>query len=595
MRASLMDKVDLDIADRLFQAQKKFKEGDLNAAGEICKQILAVYPDLADALHLLGVIDYRYKNFEEAAIKIFKAIQNNPQNPCFFYSLGLSLKAQERLEEAFNFFQNALALKSIQPDKSQKKHSKSQKNLAVEAYQHSIDSGQDPSYLAFHFHKEGKLEEAEYVYSQILKVSPANDLALNDLGNVLLEMERSEEACDCFRKAMKVNPNLDKAPYNLANVLSDLGQADESIKLYRRAIKINPDLFEAHFNLGLLLEKLELHDQAIESYREAIRAYPEYAKAHYRLAGIFQKLEKTSEALSYYESAIELDPSYAEAQYYLADLIKSEGDIEKAVELSSNAFVIGEEHRILEGGVILESQGVNLSYSNEEDSSIAAVKDNFLTAALTGKNLETAPPDYVRYFFDEFSKRFERHLVDNLQYKAPRLMREACDSVLPENYRFKNALDLGCGTGLSGESFISITDRITGIDLSLKMIEKAKRKEIYQVLHESDILEFLSGSVEKFDLIVAADVLIYLGDPEPLFKGIQNVAMDGAVFVLSTENCDNGSYQIKQTGRYAHSNSFLEGLAKKMKFEMLLRESVELRKEKEKWVDGNIFVFKYVN
>ncbi len=592
-----MQEVELEIAERLLQAQEIFSKGDVNAAREICNQILAAYPDQSNALHLLGILDYRFENFEEAANKIFKAIQSNPQNPYFFYNLGLILKTQEKLEEAFNFFQNALALKSTSSNqkKNSRKQSKSQNHLEVEAYQHSIASGQDPSYLAFHFHKEGKLEEAAYVYNQILKASPQNGRAQNDLGNILLEMGRLEEASICFRKAMEANPDLDQAPYNLANMLSEFGEIDESIKLYRQAIEINPNFFEAHFNLGLILEDLEFLDKAIESYREAIKINPKYAKAHYKVAGIFQKLKNFSQALNDYQRAVELDPSYSEAQYYFADLIKSQGDVEKAVEVSSKAFAVGEEYQILEGNIILETQGVSLSSFEEKDSIIATTKDEFLAAALTGKTPETTPPDYVRYFFDEFSKRFEEHLVSNLQYKVPQLMRDTCDAVLPTDYRFKNALDLGCGTGLSGESFISSVDRLSGVDLSSKMIEKAKEKKIYDAFYESDLLEFLSKSDEKFDLIIAADVLIYLGDPAPLFKSVQDVAEDGAIFVLSTENSNDGDYQIRQTGRYAHNNSFMEKLAEGIGFELLLRESVELRKEKEKWVDGNIFIFKYMN
>jgi len=587
-----MAEVDLELEERLLRADESFRKGDVNRALETCEQVLAANPDNATALHLLGIIDYRFKNFEEASLKFFKAIQSDPQNPYSFYNLGLALKAQRKFEEAFNFFQNALALKSTQPNEKPQNQPKSQTGLAAEAYRHSIDSNQDPSYLAFHFHKEGRLKEAEYVYNQILKDSPENDRAQNDLGNVLLEMECLKEASDCFRKAMEVNPNLDQAPYNLANILSEVGQTDESIKLYRRAIEINPNFFEAHFNLGLVFEGLELLDQAVDCYVQATKINPKYAKAHYKAAGIFQRLEDFPQALNEYERAVKLDPNYAEAQYYFADLLRSQGDIEKAVELSSNAFAFGQEDLMSEGNIILD---IPSSHLDKEKSNIVTTKDDFLTAALTGKTPETAPPDYVRFFFDEFSKRFENHLVENLRYKAPRLMRSACDTALPEGCRFKNVLDLGCGTGLSGESFASLADCLTGIDLSPKMIKKSKEKKIYDALYENDILEFLSKSSEKFDLVIAADVLIYLGDPAPLFEKLRNVLERQAIFVLSTENCDKGDYHIRQTGRYAHNNVFMESVAKRMGFELLLRESVGLRKEKEEWVEGDIFVFKYLN
>ncbi len=585
-----MNDVDFELDERFLKAFDSFRKGDLSHASEICEQILTNRPDCYNTLHLSGVIDYRLEDFEEAALKIFKAIQNDPQNAYFFYNLGLALKAQKKDEEAFNFFQNALALKSSQPDKkkNRKDQTKREGRLAAKAYRHSIESGQDPNYLAFHFHKEGQLEEAEYVYNQILIASPQNARIQNDLGNVLQEMGRMEEASVCFRKAMVANANLDQAPYNLANVLSELGQIDEAIKFYRCAIKISPHFFEAHFNLGLVFESLENLDLASDCYRQVIEINPNFSKAHYKMAGIFQQWERVDEALVEYQRAVELDPNYGEAQYYFADLVKSQGDLEKAVTLSSQAFLIGEGNNVSEGGVVLENFDKN-------GLKVEASKIEFLTSALTGKTPSTAPSDYVRNFFDEFSRRFERHLVENLQYKAPRLMRDTCDSILPNDCKFKNGVDLGCGTGLSGEAFISIVERLTGVDLSPNMIEKSKEKGIYDVLNECDILMFLTETKEAFDLFIAADVLIYLGDPIPLFEKIKKVAANEAIFVLSTESCDKGDYHIRQTGRYAHNKSFIEEAASGLGFELLLRKSAELRKEKEQWVDGDIFVFKIVN
>jgi predicted TPR repeat methyltransferase len=592
-----MSNVDLDLKKYLRQAVSRFREGDLNCAREDSESLLNAYPDNSHALHFSGIMDYCSNDFEVAALKFFKAIQNDPQNAYFFYNFGLSLKAQKKFEEALNFFQNALALKSSHSgaNENSDRQSSKQRSIAVEAYRHAIESNQDPSYLAFHFYKEGLFGDAEYVYKKILEASPENDRALNDFGNVLLEMRRVEEASTCFRKAIEANPNLDQASYNLANVTSDLGQADEAMKLYRKSIEINPDFFEAYFNLGLELEKLKDFDNAVDCYMRVNQINPNYAKAHYQLARIFQRLGKFDLAISEYQKTVELDPYYGEAQYYFADFIRSQGDIEKAVELSSRAFSMGEETQMLEGGVLLESSYTDSPSLDKEKSNLIAIKDEFLFSALKGETPEIAPSDYVRFFFDEFSKRFERHLVDNLEYKVPGLMRDVFDSVISTGCKFKNAVDLGCGTGLSGNAFISIVDRITGVDLSPKMIEQSKEKNIYDTLYEGGILEFLSESTDRFDLFIAADVLVYLGDPFPLFEKIKNISSKEAIFVLSIESCDESGYQIRQTGRYSHNCMFVEDMANRFGFELLTKKQAGLRKENEKWVDGEIFVFKYQN
>ena len=189
-------------------------------------------------------------------------------------------------------------------------------------------------------------------------------------------------------------------------------------------------------------------------YRQAVEIKPDYAEAWYNLSLALVALERNTEAVETYQRVMELDPANLSAHHMLA--------------------------------------------------------------ALTGQNTEAAPGRYIERLFDQYCDRFDQHLTGFLDYQAPRKLREALRD-FSGDIRFSHTLDLGCGTGLSGAAFRADTDRLTGVDLSAGMIEKAEKKEFYDALHISDIVGFLEQASESYDLFISADVLVYMGNLSPLF------------------------------------------------------------------------------
>jgi len=110
------------------------------------------------------------------------------------------------------------------------------------------------------------------------------------------------------------------------------------------------------------------------------------------------------------------------------------------------------------------------------------------------KKTEAAPSQYVKNVFNRLSNNFEEHLVKNLGYAVPKLFRKSLEELFPGKLYFRNVLDLGCGTGLSGMEFRDISDRMTGVDLSSEMMEKANEKNIYDDLSVGEMIEFLNST-----------------------------------------------------------------------------------------------------
>ncbi len=155
------------------------------------------------------------------------------------------------------------------------------------------------------------------------------------------------------------------------------------------------------------------------------------------------------------------------------------------------------------------------------------------------------PQAYVARLFDDYAWRFDKHLIKNLGYRAPALIAEAVSAVASDR-RFASALDLGCGTGLMGEALHDRVGHLVGIDLSAAMIAKARERGLYERLVVGDAAAMLGReSPGGFDLIVAADALVYLGDLAPLFAAVGTALTADGLFAFSVEACEGGGFQAR--------------------------------------------------
>lgn len=192
-----------------------------------------------------------------------------------------------------------------------------------------------------------------------------------------------------------------------------------------------------------------------------------------------------------------------------------------------------------------------------EDRGGVAVRLATLGAAPTP---DRAPPAYVATLFDQHADSFEMTLVHSLGYAIPDVIAEAIDraGLLPSGGRFARALDLGCGTGLVGEAMEDMVAVIEGVDLAEEMIAIADEKEIYASFVVGDAEAACRAADQAaYDLIVAADVLPYLGTVDGLFGAVAHALAPGGVFAFSTETLPeaafgDAAYCVGPAHRFAH-------------------------------------------
>ncbi len=183
------------------------------------------------------------------------------------------------------------------------------------------------------------------------------------------------------------------------------------------------------------------------------------------------------------------------------------------------------------------------------------------------------------------------HLRNILLYKTPELLRHQLNPFLEE--KKYTLLDLGCGTGLSGQCFSDISKKLTGIDISSNMLNKAKEKACYDILIEKDILNGITNLKERFDLILCIDTLVYFGDLEEFFTKIVFNLVTNGLLAFSVELADKttSSYRLQTNGRYQHNEIYISELARKNQLKLLSSNNVIGRHENNEAISTGLFIF----
>lgn len=211
-----------------------------------------------------------------------------------------------------------------------------------------------------------------------------------------------------------------------------------------------------------------------------------------------------------------------------------------------------------------------------------------------GDPLRAMSPGYVRALFDEYATRFDRHLTRSLAYRGPALVADAVRRAASTRLRdpaFGEVLDLGCGTGLSGEAVRPAARTLLGVDLSPAMVRKADAKRIYDGLHVGDLVAWLGGRPDgSADLAISCDVAVYMGDLAPLTREVARVLAPGGLFALTVQAHAGDAVRLGEDGRYAHSEAYLRGLAMASGLAVVLCEEASTRQDRGEDVPGLLIV-----
>jgi predicted TPR repeat methyltransferase len=415
-------------------------------------------------------------------------------------------------------------------------------------------------------HVQGRIEESISLYRRLLAINPNVAEVHNSLGAAWASQGRLDEAAACYREAVRLKPEYAEPYNNLGFLLASRGEGETAVDCYRRALALKPRYPAALSNLGVACVQLRRLDEAVRCFQEALALEPQSVPFLKNLGNALLHQGKTAEAADSFRQALRLHPDDAEAQNGLGAVHRTLHQWEEAEACLRRSVAHSPDnartHRNL--GSVFHDQGKYAEalacYRDALRLNPDDAETRLLVDALSGSSqLARVPTEYLAALYDGFAPGFELNLVDRLGYRSPALMKEALGPAPAA--RSLAVLDLGCGTGLCGVQFRDWAHTLIGVDLSANMLDKARERGLYDRLIRADLLDALRDLEGPFDLILASDVILYLGDLEPLARGVHRLLRPGGRFVFTVDLCDGPGYRLLPFVHFAHSRAYLHETA----------------------------------
>jgi len=274
----------MTLAQVLAAVEQYRQSGHLDAAENLCRQVLQVTPEQPETLQTLGIIVYQAGRQTEGIDLVRKAIAARDNVAPFHANLCELLRRAKRLDEAVAAGQRAIAL--------------------------------DPNLAQAH----------------------------NNLGISYFERGEYAAAQGCYRRALALAPDLAEVHSNLGNALQAEGKFTDAIEAYRQAIAIRPEYAEAHNNLATALRVIRRYGEAETHCRRALALNPQHAGAHNNLALCLIPQQRMDEALSLLSRSAQLDPANAHTFVLLASLLSKGKDKGKAKAACERALALDPNH-----------------------------------------------------------------------------------------------------------------------------------------------------------------------------------------------------------------------------------------------------------
>jgi predicted TPR repeat methyltransferase len=477
-------------------------------------------------------------------------------------------------------------------------------------------------------HRAGRFDEAEAGYRACLREGDAHAGAA--LGALLLQRQRFEEAAGVLEPLALAAPEDATLAVNLSVALRRGGHARRAMEHARRASVLAPTRVSTWNALGLAELELGRVDEALAALESGLRIDPgNLALVLHRAHGL-RRLGRNAEALPLYAQVVEADAGLLDGWRGLAATEAALGRVDEALLSRKRALALapGDREVAFEHAVMLMQAGhaqeavqalSQLVQTGAGDArawawlgrarlrlgDAEAARDAFERARALdpddpvvahflvslGDSLpESVEGEYIQRLFDDFADRFEHTLVDRLGYAVP--PRLAALLRAHEADAAGRVLDLGCGTGLMAVELARPGRVIDGVDLSPRMLERARAKGLYRDLQAAEIGAYLADAgAQRWDLVVAADVFVYVAALAPVFAVVREHLADGGWFAFSLESSAGEAVELlPATGRYRHPPDVVARQLAEAGFTGVVREPLVIRHEVGQPVAGELLL-----
>jgi predicted TPR repeat methyltransferase len=449
---------------------------------------------------------------------------------------------------------------------------------------------------AARLHEAGDLPKAVQLYQAILEEQPRDFNALYGLGIARLQEGRLEESLDSVRAALHINATFADGWCVEGMLLARLNRAAEALACFDAALALKPDFAEGLSRRAAALAQFNRPEEALASIDHLLKLRPEAADGWNNRGGLLASLGRVEDALQSFEKALALEPDFVEAQSNRAAMLLQLKRFGEALQAADAALALQPEHAVswnMRGNVLSALKRYEEAIASYDKAlmlapGLAAAADNRDIALFELGQMQRCSPVYIRDLFDEFSGEYDRTMLETLEYSAHLHLHTLAYRTLPPGRTDWRILDLGSGTGLVGQTFKDFArgGRLDGVDLSPRMIEAARARAVYYDLIAGDIETILHAVGRTYDLILAAETMIYFGELATILSGVAKRLESGGFFLFAVEAKTGEGWEQTEAKRFRHSEAYLRAAAARAQLSFVEMFSCVLRREGNEPVKG---------
>jgi len=312
--------------------------------------------DWVDAEHHVERAHEHYDagRWDEAENELRQALSLNPYQAEWYFNLGLTLEAAGRHGAAAEAFKSCFKLHNDEEQPDPNSALLAGLNLVrdekpIEALKWFDQVIQiDPTNISAFVHRIEVLieldrhDDAEEAFYLAQQIDPEHGELYAAIADSLMLSGHHERAVWCLREAARLDPELPRIQAKLAKAYAASGRLERARQLYLRELRLDPGDIDTLLDIGELLLDMHRLTDAGEKFRRVLELESDQPDAHFLLGELAEQEQRIADALVHYDVVLRLDKTYPYVRRRLARVLILRNRDEDSPRIRD---LLGFEHR----------------------------------------------------------------------------------------------------------------------------------------------------------------------------------------------------------------------------------------------------------
>ncbi|GEM_PF-1393956 len=343
------------------------EQEDWPGAESAYRKTIEADPKNATVWHRLGVVLIKQDRLDEALEALNQALALNPSDKPSRLTLADVLSRKGNLPAARSLLESLAVEDDSQPDVwlvlAEVRRRGQDLRGAVEAYQRTLKH--DPNHagalagLSLAYEGLGDMENLASICQRLIELKPDDFMAHERLGTTLGQLGKITEAQNAYRKAREIAPERPGAWLGEARLLAEHKRDNEAAALCREFLEKHPDNADAWLLLADIHVSGEALDEALAAVAKAEALQADNPAVHAKKGLILVRRQDWTQAAAAFQQAAALQPGNVETLAYLGESLRRGDRLEEAAAVFDKALDIAPGHAQCLNGAILTAKSLD--------------------------------------------------------------------------------------------------------------------------------------------------------------------------------------------------------------------------------------------